>query len=124
MGHFDGKILPEPLPKYSSYRINILSIVEDGAIEEWGKKEYPAFLKQSIDFANEVSFAHRKSLTEMYEERVHPIDILYEAFTSYIIMARIRSFLPILRDMKLFIMSAARCWHAQSIWIQQRSAAG
>ncbi len=94
MGHFDGKILPEPLPKYSSYRINILSIVEDGAIEEWGKKEYPAFLKQSIDFANEVSFAHRKSLTEMYEERVHPIDILYEAFTSYIIMGEDPEFPP------------------------------
>lgn len=86
MGHFDGKILPEPLPKYSSYRINILSIVEDGAIEEWGKKEFPAFLKQSINFANEVSFSHRKSLKEMYDERVHPIDILYESFTEYIIM--------------------------------------
>lgn len=86
MGHFDGKILPEPLPKYSSYRINILSIVEDGAIEEWGKKEFPAFLKQSINFANEVSFSHRRSLKEMYDERVHPIDILYEAFTEYIIM--------------------------------------
>ena len=64
-------------------------------------------------------------LLETYEERVHPIDILYEAFTSYIIMGEDpRSFLPILRDMKLFIMSAARCWHVQSIWIQQRSAAG
>lgn len=86
MGHFDGKILPEPLPKYSSYRINVLSIIEDGAIEEWGKKEYPAFLKQSIEFANEVSFSHRKSLTQMYEERVHAIDILFEAFTDYMIM--------------------------------------
>lgn len=88
MGHFDGKILPEPLPKYSSYRTNILSIIEDGAIEEWGKKEFPAFLKQSIEFANDVSFAHQKTLAQMYEERVHSIDILFAAFTGYMIMEK------------------------------------
>ena len=59
-----------------------------------GKEGISCFSKQSIDFANEVSFAHRKSLTEMYEERVHPIDILYEAFTSYIIMGEDPEFPP------------------------------
>jgi hypothetical protein len=87
-GHFDGKILPEPLPAYSSYRINILSIIEDGAAEEWGRKEFPAFLKTSIDFSNKVNFESRSSLKEMYENRVHPIDILYEAFLSYMIMGK------------------------------------
>ena len=88
MGHFDGKILPEPLPKYSSYRINLLSMIEDGAIEEWGKKEFPAFLKESIEFSNEVNFRGRKTLTEMHEARLHPIDILYEAFLGYSVMDR------------------------------------
>jgi len=50
-GHFDGKILPEPLPAYSSYRTNVLSIVEDGAVEAWGKKEYPAFPSTDIHAA-------------------------------------------------------------------------
>lgn len=87
-GHFDGKILPEPLPAYSSYRKTVLSIVEDGAAEYWGKKEYPGFLRESIEFSNKIHFENRKSLSEMYEERVHPIDILFEAFTAYAVIGR------------------------------------
>lgn len=74
--------------KYASFRGMIMSIIEDGTVERWGKREYPGNLRKALNYSNEIHYGYRaaRSLEDLMHEGAHPLDVLFEALLSYSVM--------------------------------------
>lgn len=85
-GYIEGVRLPGKNLVYKIYRKHVIGFLEDGAIENLGKREYRGILSECAEFADRVFFSKRPSLKEYAEGNVKELDIFTEAMQTYMIM--------------------------------------
>ena len=113
-GYINGKKILYSSGEYFLYRKLLSDIVEDCAVEFWGKREYPGTLKKSLEFADVVHYNDHADLETMCREGARPIDIIFRAMVIFGVMDLTPAFPAELSDMKkLFeecrpLLSAAR----------------
>lgn len=83
-GIIEGTTLPGMNFVYKIYRKHVVSIVEDGAVNRLGRREYGGIFAECMDFAEKTFYAKRPSLKEQYVRGAKEFDILCDAIQTYI----------------------------------------
>ena len=65
IGYINGKKILYSSGDYFLYRKLLSDIMEDCAVEFWGRREYPGTLKKSLEFAGAVHYQNRPDLIAM-----------------------------------------------------------
>ncbi|MCI8285488.1 MAG: hypothetical protein HFE90_09555 [Firmicutes bacterium] len=86
IGFINGKKVLYNSGEYYLYRKLVSDLVEDCAIEFWGKRQYPGTLKKSLEFADAVHYGYRADPEQMLKNGSRPIDILFSALVTFGIM--------------------------------------
>ncbi len=92
IGYINGKKVLYSSGEYFLYRKLLSDIMEDCAIEFWGKREYLGTMKKSLEFADMIHYNNRPDLKTMASEGARPIDILFSALTTYSMMDLVPEF--------------------------------
>lgn len=102
IGYINGKKILYSSGDYFLYRKLLSDVVEDCAIEFWGKREYPGTLKKSLEFADAVHYGNRADLETMHRDGARPIELLFSAMAVFGVMDIVPVFpfeLPELKEM-------------------------
>ena len=100
IGYINGKKVLYSSGEYYLYRKLLSDVMEDCAVEFWGKREYPGTLKKSLEFADIISYNAGAGLQDMAEEGARPIEILFRAFVIFGVMDIVPEFPPEYASMK------------------------
>ena len=94
IGYINGKKILYSSGDYFLYRKLLSDIMEDCAVEFWGRREYPGTLKKSLEFAGAVHYQNRPDLIAMAADGARPVEILFSAMTVFGLMDIVPEFPP------------------------------